>query len=877
MDGRSESQVDTLDKNHAQDTSRRTTLDDAVNGYRLFLGRYPANSQELLAAADCRPGEFISYFLLRGEFISNVVNRLADGSSLPHAELAPQMDEGLARWASGTVPLTGASRNALSASRSWRFWILTMLRDPDFTGFLPPQVLEWWRSARIAERIATVELVATRQLIGEIADGGSGQISGWCANPQDFNERIVLELFLGSRFIGVAHCMHFVPGLAERIGGRGEHGFSFRIPALHDDLTSRGTYLSVRDAHSKKPFGSDIYIKTNLQESIGDISQILAMLKGIKQAIGNIEQHLPHAVSRIAPTLDAYAALRAEGLLESNRRGPDTGAERPQAGAAASVVNVVVMAPADDCAPLRQLIASLGRQSHPAWTLTVLTPDEPPPNSELAALLAPLRDGGQAVRASAGELPRLITTHPRLRDAGGHLVVEGGGALREDALAVFLAALASAHVAYSDHDVEIDRQNGRDGEVIPVFKPDFDPVTLLAYDCLGPMVALSSEAMLKVFALENGTPPGDLHDLSLRLADCIAHADIRHISSILYTVRKTLGFHAGFAVPRLLSGNVGAVRSWVQRNGLEAVVRPLQILSGTTDPDSRTLVEPCAIDVRPSALPSVSVIVPTRNSPVLLRNCLDSLLRVRQDYRAPMQIIVIDHQNEDPDSVGLLEAMRTQRGIEVMPYQGAFNWAVMNNLAASMAQGEVLAFLNDDTVAASNDWLRRAVATLALPEVGVVGARLLYRDGSVQHGGVVTSREQGAVHEALGARSDDGGYLGRNLIMRSAAAVTGACLVTRRSTFEAVQGFDPSRPVNWNDIVYCLAVRKTGLRVVYDPEVCLYHYESKTRGYLYGQSSRDVHQNDLRRMREEWGDMLDDPYHNRNFARMAAPFSRLAY
>ena len=200
----------------------------------------------------------------------------------------------------------------------------------------------------------------------------------------------------------------------------------------------------------------------------------------------------------------------------------------------------------------------------------------------------------------------------------------------------------------------------------------------------------------------------------------------------------------------------------------------------------------------------------------------------------------------------------------------------MNNLAAEHASGEVLVFLNDDTLATDPGWLARAVATLGLPDVGVVGARLLYGDGSIQHAGVVTNYEQGAVHEAIGMPGHEGGYLGRSQVLRSAAAVTGACLITPRVVFEAVGGFDASWPVNWNDITYCLAARKAGWRVVYDPKVCLYHHESKTRGYQLGQVVKDMLQNELPRLRVEWGGYLNDPFHNPAFRQMEMPFLKMS-
>ncbi|PWC78162.1 glycosyltransferase [Azospirillum sp. TSH64] len=868
-------------------TAARTSLEDAFNGYRLFFGRQPASVEEITAATGCTLGEFLGLYLMRKEFLNGVVANLTGTAVLPHIVLAPAPDEALRHWALDRLPLSAAARERLATSRSWRFWLLTILRDDGFRAGLPAGVGDWLAGCGLEGRLAALELAPTRRLIGELSHSGAGTVSGWCANASDFSERIVLELTLGGRFIGAACCDRFVPGLGERIGSGGEHGFSFDIPTAHADLAARGAMLRVCDAQSKAPFGSDLYVKSNLPAALDELGQMLAAIQSVKETLASLERQLPHALRNISPPLSAYGSLKAQGLLACHR--PPAGQAIPAAAADVTVNLILWPHPVDGGAlapaPLRRMLASLAAQSHGRWMVTVLDDDDGGDSDggglgdEARALLRPLEDAGRLVVAAPAALPRLLAGHPALAAAGGHLLVGRAGILRPDALAAFLGALepgtaGRAAVAYSDHDVAIAGRGGKAAQLLPVFKPDFDPVMLLAYDYLGPIAMVAADALLKAFAVADGVPPSGMHDLMLRLADCAASGGIRHIASVLYGLEQAVDLRDPAGLPRLLAGEPAAVEAWAGRRGLELRARRAPLVSEDGEA-GQTLVEACDIEFPAADLPPVSIIVPTRNSPVLLRNCLDSLLRTRQAYGGPLQILVIDHENEDPDSVGLIAAMRAQRGVDVMPYRGPFNWALMNNLAAAQASGEVLVFLNDDAMAADPRWLARAVATLRLPEVGVVGARLLYGDGSIQHAGVVTSQEQGAVHEAIGVRGDEGGYLGRNLVLRSAAAVTGACLITHRAVFEEVGGFDAGWPVNWNDITYCLAARKAGRRVVYDPAVCLYHHESKTRGYLFGQAAHDVHQNDLNRLRADWSEYLEDPFHNPAFNRIALPFVRM--
>ncbi|KAA0593714.1 GT2 family glycosyltransferase [Azospirillum lipoferum] len=861
------------------DAVAHTGLEDAFNGYRLFLGRHPNSVQEITAATGCTLGEFLGSYLLRKDFLNGVVAGLAGDTVLPHVALAPAPDDALARWVLDRLPLSDNSRELIATSRSWRFWLLTILRDDGFRGGLPAAVADWLARSGVQGRLAALELAPTRRLIGEASHSGTGSVSGWCANASDFSERVVLELHLGGRFIGAVRCEHFIPGLGERVGGSGTYGFVFDIPAAHADLVARGAVLRLSDAHSKMPFGSDIYVKANLPAALDDLGRVLAAIQSMKEMLANIEQQIPHVLRAVSPPLSAYGALKAQGLLACHRL-----LDGQAAAVADLAVNVILLETAVEPAPLRRLLASLDEQTHGRWILTVLaTADTLGQNnlgSEARALIRPLEADGRAVVASPSALPRLLASHPALAGAAAHLVVGSAGTLRPDALAAFLAALEQASadpgaVAYSDHDVLTDARNGKPAQILPVFKPDFDPAMLLSYDYAGPMVLVTPDALLRAFAIADGTPPSGLHDLMLRLSDCVPADAIRHIPSVLYSLDQTTDLRGPGGLPRLLTGDPRAVEAWAGRRGLAAEVRQTRVIS-ETDETGQTLVEPCDIMPRPASLPSVTVIVPTRNAPILLRNCLDSLLRTRAAYSGAMQILVIDHQNEDPDSVALIGAMKAQRGVDVMPYRGPFNWAMMNNLAAEQAHGDVLVFLNDDTIATDAEWLGRAVATLELPEVAVVGARLLYGDGSIQHAGVVTSHQQGAVHDGRGMPGNEGGYLGRNLVLRSAAAVTGACMVTRRSVFESVKGFDPSWPVEWNDIVYCMAVRHGGRRVVYDPAVCLYHLESKTRGYLSGQVGLDTHRNDVKRILATWGEALDDPFYSPAFNRLDVPFARIA-
>jgi GT2 family glycosyltransferase len=162
-------------------------------------------------------------------------------------------------------------------------------------------------------------------------------------------------------------------------------------------------------------------------------------------------------------------------------------------------------------------------------------------------------------------------------------------------------------------------------------------------------------------------------------------------------------------------------------------------------------------------------------------------------------------------------------------------------------------------------------------DVGAVGARLLYADGTLQHAGVVLGVEGVAGHDCVGEAPERGGYFGRTHLQRSTLAVTGACLATRRRLFEQVGGFDEvNLKVAFNDIDYCLRLRSAGYRIVYNPFAVLYHFESKSRGFDLSEAKQARHRAEAATFRRRWSQIVDcDPLYNPHFERFARPFDRL--
>jgi GT2 family glycosyltransferase len=190
----------------------------------------------------------------------------------------------------------------------------------------------------------------------------------------------------------------------------------------------------------------------------------------------------------------------------------------------------------------------------------------------------------------------------------------------------------------------------------------------------------------------------------------------------------------------------------------------------------------------------------------------------------------------------------------------------MNNAAAKLAKGPLLGFLNNDLEVIEPEWLTEMVRFACRPEIGIVGAKLYYPNDTVQHAGVVLGIGGVAGHAHRLVRRSEGGYMARALLIQGFSAVTAACLLTRKTVFESVGGFEETHlAVAFNDVDFCLKVRELGLRVVMTPYAELYHLESASRGSDTSEANRPRFVREIEFMQKKWGhQLLEDPFYNPN-------------
>jgi GT2 family glycosyltransferase len=393
---------------------------------------------------------------------------------------------------------------------------------------------------------------------------------------------------------------------------------------------------------------------------------------------------------------------------------------------------------------------------------------------------------------------------------------------------------------YSDDDT----LNSSAHRVAPRFKPDWSLAHLLATNYVGDAVVVRGAALAAVGGLDEETCRYGLFDKILQIVDLKSEL-VFHLPDVL--------LHRGEGdCPRSIAWEMHAVQRHLVRRGIATAVSP-------TLPGCRRI----RYQLPPSP-PLVSIIIPTRDGLEILRRCVDSIL-AKTTY-ARYEILVVDNQSCDPAALAYLREIAGNPAVRVLPFDQPFNFSAINNFAAGEARGELLCLLNNDTEVITPDWLEEMVGNLMQDQVGVVGAKLFYPDGSVQHAGDTVGPGGCANHLHNGIARDDPGYCNRAAVAQDLSAVTAACLLTRRDLYLKLGGLDARwLKVAFNDVDYCLRVRAAGWRVVWTPHAELYHHESVSRGK--NNTWRKILRSELEVavMCRRWRDVMrSDPFYNPN-------------
>lgn len=808
--------------------------------YRLTLNRAAESESAVQALAGQPLSKLIDAFFRSSEFAQGPGTELAAGRP-PWSGTEPHAD--LIAWAADALPLSTEGRAAVRLEpRSWARLYLTLATDA-VMGPIVSEAGAFKGPARLAV------LRAAAAFDGQIEDADTHRVRGWAVRTTEPETPVTVELWINGAFCAASVCDGFRRDVQDRFGGSGIAAFDMMIP---EGARSGRPRLEIE----VRPAGEPLVLgKVAVETGTPGVDLLAVTLDEVRHARGvleRLESRLPYLETRLSVPFAAYDAYR--------RAWPVTGEEARPVGPDMDVI--VDIGAASDRA-LDQTVRALLEQSRPARRLVLIGEESRRPLALDLANRAAWRDGPgiRFVESDAATLAeRMSDGLNRGSDAATVLLLRGGDVVAAGALAWLGAAFArSAQVeaVYMDEDVlapgEEALDPGERSRVGPRLKPGPDPDLLAQTPYVGAALAFRRSALDRV-----GLQPeaGDLCGADVLLA--LPAAAVAHVPRVLVSSPARKDDPAPWA-------------ECVQRR-LSLPAEPRTDILGADIPG--------AVRVRrPAPQVRAAIIIPTRDALDLLRPCVDSVLAHAASNSVRGEILIIDHESQDPKTLAYLSELTANGQARVMPHQGDFNWALMNNLAAAQTDAEVLVFLNNDTVVLSPDWLDELAVQAMRPEVGVVGCRLVYGDGAIQHAGFVAreQREGFLVHEGVGAPGSDPGYLGRHGLLRSAVAVTGACMAVRAEAFRRLGGFDAaSFPVEGNDVDLCLRAQAEGLRVLYDPYATLYHLESRTRGFNTD-SKRQARADAANAILwARWGERFGrDPGFNPHFDRTLRPFSRL--
>jgi len=511
---------------------------------------------------------------------------------------------------------------------------------------------------------------------------------------------------------------------------------------------------------------------------------------------------------------------------------------------------------------LKSAIQSVLDQSFETWELCIA--DDCSTNPEIISYLK--------------ELPSI---DPRIkvafRETNGHISEASNSAIRlstgdfiafldhDDVLMPWaLAEVAKAILEnpcgkffYSD-EMTID---GNGNPVSSHFKSDLNREMARAMNYFCHLSVYASPQVLNL-GLRKGYEGAQDFDLALRVIEQLSDSEVVHIPKILYGWRAIAGSTAKDfnAKPYALGAGKLALQDHLKRMAIDGEVEENLLVVGTYRIHYKTIDEP-----------KVSIVVPTKNQYGILRACISSLLELTE-YKNT-ELIIIDNGSDQRETLDYLEYLRTKQ-VKVIVIDEPFNYARLNNLAAVQATGDYICLLNNDIEITNGDWLSEMLSVAQRPDVGAVGAKLFYPDGTIQHAGVILGIGGVAGHSFRSFSKFNAGYAGRASLGQEVAAVTAACLLVKTAKYTEVGGLTEELAIGYNDVDFCLKLRAAGYHNIYWPFAEMIHHESKSRGYDNTPEKIARAADETIFMEKRWKISENpDPFYNPNLSKILKDFS----
>lgn len=467
---------------------------------------------------------------------------------------------------------------------------------------------------------------------------------------------------------------------------------------------------------------------------------------------------------------------------------------------------IVIPVGAGTLSKLKRSLRSVQEQFYSNLDLCILT--EPDSVEQVTSLSNKTLGAGARVKITTSEPGEDNLVHGldrAVRECQGSFVgfLSAGDRLTRNALFEVVRLInrhPDADIVYSDEELQAGHYYARS-----FHKPGWSPDLFLSFNYLRNFLCCRTEVIRAADGLRGVGEDDMKYDLLLRM---MGHTQrVHHIPLVLYQEQAA----KPLSLPTLSAGSMElqrrALRKHLERSGIEGTVSDGAV-AGTFRVRRNILNEPL-----------VSISIPTKNKVELLKRCIESI--ESKTVYPSYEIIVVDNGSTDPATLAFLAKLSHK----VIRYPGTFNFSTINNVAAREAAGSHLLFLNNDTEVIAPDWLDAMLEHSQRPEVGAVGAKLLYPDGTIQHAGIGLKPSHLALHLHRFHGIYEHGYHGMADVVRNLSAVTGACLMTKTTLFNQVGGFDETLPLTYNDVDLCLKLLTRGYLTVYTPFALLYHHE----------------------------------------------------
>ncbi|MGA0532010.1 glycosyltransferase family 2 protein [Hansschlegelia sp. KR7-227] len=854
------------------------TRSDIERCFFLFFGETNVSEERIAKRLDANVRSFMSFCMRQDKFTAAVIDPIATGATLPHYAQGSMVPRDIAEWFDAQLGLSFVANELLPTAPDWRSFFLGLMLDERFNEAVKTIGVEPTWPPRLRKAAAKMRAVpaAKQTAIQGSVDGFEGAaVRGWAFDAGDRGAPLKVEVFGDNLLLGTTEANLFRRDVQEHFGGDGMCGFELMTSPKLRQLFPAGSFtVSVRDWASKTPIGGRLKVELPNEATQYDIARLRAEIAALQSKIGQISAQLPRAIRQATVPVERFedVALDWHFISAAERRQMNLEvagfAYRPR-------FSVVMPTYQTDPGFLRDALNSVRRQIYPHFEIVVS--DGGSRNiKQIQSVVDGVfgEDDRLVFKTSETRLGISANTNVALEAATGDYVVflDHDDVLTDDALFAYAKALQTSRykLIYSDEDRFTDKRAERVHHT-PFFKPDFDDELLLTQNYICHLVAVRADVAKEVGPLNSEFDGAQDHDYMLRVAEKVGPGEVLHVPQILYHWRTTEGSMS------TTDDNIVSIENRIAKLVTEHLARTGQkgaAENEATGTGKRRQFTTRIVWQLPDPAPGVSIIIPTRDRNDLTGPCITSIQATLLDYPGDVEILIMDNDSEELQTERYLQVLHDKEVISRHVWSGAFNWSAINNEGARKAKGEVLVFLNNDTLVQSSTWLTELASLALRPKIGAVGAKLLYEDGMFQHAGVLIGMGGVAGHDGLGSHSGEGGYFGRNQLVRKVSAVTGACLAVRKSVFDEMNGFDEiTFGVAFNDVDFCLRLQEAGYSNLYTPHATLFHFESKSRGFDTTTEKKERHKREREAFLERWGHVVNqDPFYNVNFFRHGAPF-----